>query len=229
MPSPSTAQPVGDPERPPGTPSGHPHPADETDQPRRRGRPRDPLVEDRTYDAALDIFGRKGWAGFTMSEVAAEARVGKSSLYRRWTDRQGLLIAALQARQPTMRELEPGESLRDYLVEHALRRADSYLGPYGPAFMRLYAEVSGDAEEFAEVRAATLTRSVLMQRGRLERAIREAHLDPGASPTQILDVIEGAVLMHVLVTPPELRERLRAALATYVVDLVDTQLARWRP
>ncbi|MDQ4116617.1 MAG: TetR family transcriptional regulator, partial [Actinomycetota bacterium] len=34
------------------------------------GRPRDPEVDRRIADAAVDLFGRTGWSGFSMDAVA---------------------------------------------------------------------------------------------------------------------------------------------------------------
>ena len=44
------------------------------------GRPRDPGVDRRIAQAALDLFADAGWAGFAMEAVARRAGVGKASL-----------------------------------------------------------------------------------------------------------------------------------------------------
>jgi hypothetical protein len=41
----------------------------------------------------------------------------------------------------------------------------------------------------------------------------------------LLDAIEGSVLMHVLVTPPHLIDRVRSTMPEYLERLVDLQLA----
>ncbi|MFC3242428.1 helix-turn-helix domain-containing protein [Gordonia humi] len=63
-----------------------------------RGRPRDPDVSSRIVDAALVVYARRGWSAFTMDGVAREAGVGKAALYRRWSDKKGLLLDALELR-----------------------------------------------------------------------------------------------------------------------------------
>lgn len=65
--------------------------------PVKAGRPRDPQLEERVYRAALDLYGEAGWTGFNLTKIAAEAGVGKSSLYSRWNDRNTLLHAAFTA------------------------------------------------------------------------------------------------------------------------------------
>jgi len=116
-------------------------------------------------------------------------------------------------------------SLRDYLVAHAQRRADLYLGKDGLAMLRLYVEARAFPVPLADVRHEAITRFVLSERERVERAIREGELPPGTSAVHLLDAIEGSVLMHVLVTPPHLLDRVRSTMPDYLERLVDQQLA----
>jgi len=211
----------------------------ESDDQRPPGRPRAADLEQRALRAVLDIFGEKGWTGLTIAEVATRAKVGKSSLYLRWPDKTAMLADALshvQAPEPDSSSApdQPGaepasppaeQSLRDFLVQHAHRRADLYLGEDGLAMLRLYVEARAFPEPLADVRHEAITRFVLSERHRVEQAIDDGELPPGASVVHLLDAIEGSVLMHVLVTPPHLLERVRSTLPAYIERLVDLQLA----
>jgi AcrR family transcriptional regulator len=184
------------------------------------------------------VFGEKGWAGMTMDEVAARARVGKSSLYLRWPDKAVLLTQALSEAQRGLRDdadadtdtdadtadAIPEPSLRDYLVAHAVRRAELYLGDFGLAMLRLYAEARAHPDLFVDIREKALTQFVIEERHRVEAAIRAGELPATASPVRILDAVEGAIFMHVLVTPPALVERVRSGIPQYVEQMVDDQL-----
>ncbi len=213
-----------------------------------RGRPRDPATEERALRAALEIFGQKGLSGLTIDEVAARSKVGKSSIYLRWPDKEALLAAALHSIQvegPENGTSEPSDegeagvdapgsddaveppvelTLRDYLVAHVHRRAELYLGEYGLAMLRLYAEARAHPEMFGEIRQQAISRFVLDERRRVAEAVRAGVLPPGASPVRILDAVEGAIFMHLLVTPPQLLPRVRAGLDDYVEHMVDDQL-----
>lgn len=258
---------------------------DQDDQ-RPPGRPRSPDLEQRALAAVLDVFAEKGWTGLSIAEVAARARVGKSSLYLRWPNKTALLADALRQVQDTPHApgadapaaagttapdaapladppaghatpapdatLDPAPdatpddraatspattppgaaapdavpgSLRDYLVAHAQRRADLYLGKDGLAMLRLYVEARAFPVPLAEVRHEAITRFVLSERQRVEQAIDEEELPPGTSVVHLLDAIEGSVLMHVLVTPPHLIDRVRSTLPAYLERMVDLQLA----
>lgn len=212
------------------------------DDQRPPGRPRAPDLERRALAAVLDVFGEKGWTGLTIAEVASRARVGKSSLYLRWPNKTAMLADALRQVQaepapagpadgatPEADESADGrgarDSLRDYLVAHAQRRADLYLGEDGLAMLRLYVEARAFPVPLADVRHEAITRFVLSERERVERAVREGELPPGTSAVHLLDAIEGSVLMHVLVTPPHLIDRVRSTMPEYLERLVDLQLA----
>lgn len=210
---------------------------------RGRGRPRDPELVERALSACLDVFCERGWVGLTLHEVAARAHVGKSSLYLRWSDKAALLASALRRVQepdpgPSWNEGDDGPAeapsddgqpspeptLRDYLLAHANRRADLYLGEHGLAMFRLYAEARAHPEVFVEIRDEAMTRFVLIERQRVQDAITAGDLPATASPTRILDAVEGAVLMHILVTPPDLVGRMRSGLPLYIERMVDDQL-----
>ncbi len=57
----------------------------------------------RVLAAAERLFAARGVAGVTMDDVAAEAGVGKGTLYRRFGDKGGLAVALLDQRE---RELQ---------------------------------------------------------------------------------------------------------------------------
>jgi TetR/AcrR family transcriptional regulator of autoinduction and epiphytic fitness len=72
--------------------------------------------------AALDELSAVGYAAFSMESVAARAGVGRSTLYRHWSDRLRLIADALETLnvQPAPPARPEGESSRE-LVEALLR------------------------------------------------------------------------------------------------------------
>ncbi|HEV2256029.1 MAG TPA: TetR/AcrR family transcriptional regulator [Streptosporangiaceae bacterium] len=67
-------------------------------EPGARGRPRDPGVDAAIRAATLELLAEGGYARLTMDQVAARARVSKSSLYLRWPNKVALVADALQHR-----------------------------------------------------------------------------------------------------------------------------------
>src|SRR5215211_1459542 len=64
----------------------------ETARTSRGGRPRDPSRDGVIRDAILHLLGEVGYGALTMDAVAAEAGVGKATIYRRWRTKQDLVV-----------------------------------------------------------------------------------------------------------------------------------------
>ena len=58
------------------------------------GRPRSEAAEKAILDATLRLLAELGYGGLTMDRVAAEARVSKATMYRRWPSKVHLVITA---------------------------------------------------------------------------------------------------------------------------------------
>jgi AcrR family transcriptional regulator len=64
--------------------------------PRRKGRPRDTTADERILAAAAELILKRGYDNMTVDEVAAVARAGKATVYRRWAGKEDLAFAALE-------------------------------------------------------------------------------------------------------------------------------------
>lgn len=58
------------------------------------GRPRSEAAEKAILDATLHLLAELGYGGLTMDKVAAEAKVSKATMYRRWPSKVHLVITA---------------------------------------------------------------------------------------------------------------------------------------
>ncbi|MFC7501632.1 TetR/AcrR family transcriptional regulator, partial [Nocardioides sp. GCM10030258] len=103
---------------------------------RKRGRPRDANMESRLLGAAISLFGSRGWAGFSIEQVARIAKVGKGTVYLRWPSAEALLREALQKRLRFVDDPDTGQ-LRTDLLSLAQQLAEVYGGENGRAFLRI--------------------------------------------------------------------------------------------
>ncbi len=64
----------------------HPAPtiADEPETARAPGRPRDPVVTERFYTAAITRIELSGLQAVTVNQLTIDIQAGKASFYRRW-------------------------------------------------------------------------------------------------------------------------------------------------
>jgi AcrR family transcriptional regulator len=67
---------------------------------RGRGRPRSTTADQAILAATLRMLAAHGVSGVTMEGVAAEAGVGKTTVYRRWESKTELIIAAVSVMAP---------------------------------------------------------------------------------------------------------------------------------
>ena len=63
---------------------------------RKRGRPRDPEADGRILAAASALILLRGFESMTVDEVASNAGVGKATVYRRWSRKEDLAVAAME-------------------------------------------------------------------------------------------------------------------------------------
>jgi AcrR family transcriptional regulator len=188
---------------------------------RRVGRPLDETAEERILQAGIRLYGREGWRGVTMSAIAKEAGVGKALLYSRFANASEILIAAFEAyiTEPTGQF----DSVRDLLLAETNRMADLYLGEHSLAVRRALIDAAADIDPFTQIVTDMNQRTILPMRRHIRAAIEKGELPPWTKVTPLLDVIEGAVRMHVFAAP-QLSDKIREGIRAYNQRLVDEQL-----
>ncbi|MEV6931626.1 TetR/AcrR family transcriptional regulator [Dactylosporangium sp. NPDC051485] len=183
------------------------------------GRPRDPQVDRRIMQAALDVFGDGGWAGFAMETVARRAGVGKASLYLRWSTKEALLADAVTAGLLRVSDVDTG-TLHGDMVELATQMLELYVGPSSRTALRLSLEagtIPGVAEHYEAMRTAQIAAA----RAIVHRGIERGELPASVSVTLLLDTLVGGAMMHALSTPPGKRAVLAADTASHARRLVE--------
>src|ERR1700709_873862 len=71
-------------------------PLDETaEHSTKLGRKRDHTRDPEILDAAIEVLAETGYDGMTIDMVAARAKAGKATVYRRWSSKAELVIDAV--------------------------------------------------------------------------------------------------------------------------------------
>ncbi|WP_415973842.1 TetR/AcrR family transcriptional regulator [Rhodococcus sp. 077-4] len=191
------------------------------DSPRGPGRPRDVDMEDRVYDAVLEVYWETSWRGFTFDAVARRAKVGRAALYRRWADKEELLVHALEARAPLSTPIDTG-SVRGDLIELAEQLAIGYGELSGLVSLRVTLDARVNPNLLSHL-TDTLNQSRLVTTRRIvRRAITSGELPEGTSTTLLLELVTGAVLARALFSQAHGGTRSRAAVnhSKLIVDTV---------
>jgi AcrR family transcriptional regulator len=159
---------------------------------RRPGRPRDPGIDAAVLRAALAVLAEAGYGRLTLEEVARRAGTTKPAIYRRWPNRQRLVLAALGARLGQARAPDTGCTLCDL---------DECLKVFVAAFRRmpadvlgaLYADCAGDPELRAAFMAELFEPPRAAVRETLERARGRGELRDDVDTELVLDLIGSLV------------------------------------
>ena len=172
-----------------------------------RGRPRDASRDAALRNAALEVMAEVGYRALTMDAVAARARAGKATIYRRWESKLDLVIDTCnQLVQRNIPERDSGsldQDLRALLTGFA-----SFLtGPAGKAAQTLVGELPHEPELAAAFRESFL----LPQRDVLRRIVTRASARGEIrddAPVDMIVELAGAALTHrLMLTGEPLDER----------------------
>ena len=121
-----------------------------------RHRKRGAVLEDAIHDAVFAELAAVGYVAFTIEAVAARAKTGKASIYRRWETKQDLVLDAYFARfggpDDIVSELcrDTKASTRDLLVRLATRICE-LSDEAGEMFRAIACEATRDPELAATV------------------------------------------------------------------------------
>ncbi len=86
----------------------------------KRGRPMDLTRNQVILEATLNMLADVGYDGLTIEAVAAKAKVGKATIYRRWSSKEALVIDASASISPfktLCEKLDYSKTLRDQLID----------------------------------------------------------------------------------------------------------------
>lgn len=186
------------------------------------GRPRDRQIDAAVVDATLVVLDEVGYGRLTLEEVARRAGTTKPAIYRRWSGRQRLVLAALSRRLGEARAPDTGCTLCDL---------DECLKVFVAAFRRmppgvigsLYADCAGDRELRAAFMTALFDPPRAAVRQTLERAHARGDLRDDVDLGLILDLIASfihyrALFGHAPTSDVEIERAVEALLEGIATD-----------
>jgi AcrR family transcriptional regulator len=110
-------------------------------RPSRGGRPRDPSRDGVIRAAILRLLADVGYGALTMDAVAAEAGVGKATIYRRWRTKQDLVVDTISDLNREEATPPDSGSLEGDLRQMLRQMVGVINGPAGAATLSLLSTV----------------------------------------------------------------------------------------
>lgn len=186
--------------------------------PETRGRPRSRKVQKAVFDAAAALVEEEGFQTATIEAIAARSGVAKTTIYRRWPNRNALFVELMgQLADSELPPLVGPDPLRALHAElrTAAGNADRLPG-------RLMVSLLGEAQHDPATRAALLQNVLLPRREVRVRAVRQAQ-DSGTlrrdmPPNVAVDLLWGPLfyrmwVRHEPITPAFVTQVFENAMA----------------
>lgn len=168
----------------------------------RLGRKRDLTRDPEILEAALDVLSEIGYERMTVDMVAARAKAGKATVYRRWPSKAELVldaVACLKNADLDPEHLPDTGSLRGDLLAgikpHTMQDADRRMRVMA-GLMSLMAQ---EPELGAAARRVIVEPRVAFHRLLLERAIERGEISPGTDVETIAQILPAMVAYRTLV------------------------------
>jgi AcrR family transcriptional regulator len=138
------------------------------------GRPRSTEADRAIIDAVLEEVIQEGIDGMSIEQVAARAGVAKATVYRRWPNKEALLLDAVTGVEVELPTLV-GSSVRDdlvTLVDSMRRRIADAAQPGESLASRLYPCMIAEGVRHPEIAAKYKQRVVEQRREAVREVIR---------------------------------------------------------
>lgn len=189
--------------------------------PPRRGRPRDPALDERILEQILALLGTHGYTRLTLDELAARSGVAKTTILRRWPSKAAIAAAAIERLAFQSVDVPNSGSLHDDI--HALLQGavDTFARGRGQFVPRLFRE-AGHHPEIANLLNTVLHTRRQAYRKVLAAAIARGELPPSTDQELLIDLLIGPLWLRLLltndpITPEYVDSNVKAALAAFDV------------
>jgi AcrR family transcriptional regulator len=84
--------------------------------PSRPGRHRSEAADAAILDATIEVLAERGYGGLSVAEVISRAGVSSATLYRRWENKEQLVVAAVATLVPVAEDTDTGSLDGDVAV-----------------------------------------------------------------------------------------------------------------
>lgn len=171
-----------------------------TSRPRRTpGRPAGDAqrVVRAVLDATVRQLAKKGFAELSVEEVARDAGVNKTSVYRRWPSKAELVVAALQSVRAEEPPFEESGDLRRDLIGILRRKVAVLTNPRGRKLARALLFLDHSAETVAFVRSVRERQNAPLV-ALLQRAVERGEIERDASAQLLAEFVLAPITQRAL-------------------------------
>lgn len=173
-------------------------------------------------DATFELIARKGYAKVTIESIAAEAGVGKPTIYRRWSSKGALTLDAINDRAGTGLVFPDTGDVAADLTTQVIGLVGLFDGDLGTVFRGVLAEAQSDAALSAAVRETLIEPNTIACEMRLVKAIAAKQLRDDVSTRVMVEQFYAPIYYRLILGTAPLD-------AAHVPALIDNALNGLKP
>jgi len=164
------------------------------------GRPRDEKRDEAIQSAAIELMQEVGYERCTIEAIAAKAHASKATIYRRWKNKQELLLSAVTRHTfCTTPEINQG-NLREDLIEMISERIKNLKGPDGAVVSVLLTAAKNDPELGKLIPSSIREKQDDSVMHIIERGIKRGEISKDANVELLLEILPGIFTYRIFMT-----------------------------
>ncbi|MGA8619401.1 MAG: TetR/AcrR family transcriptional regulator [Candidatus Sulfotelmatobacter sp.] len=163
------------------------------------GRPRSEAARVAIMRSALNLLGKNGFADLTIEDVAADANVGKATVYRWWPNKAALIADAFASSTTRSLHFPDTGSVNTDMSQQMRQLVKVFRGRRG----RIVSAMLGGGQSDKDLIAAFRERFLWPRRreayATLQRGVRRGELRKDIDMDLLLDSLYGPIYMRFLI------------------------------
>ena len=163
------------------------------------GRPRSEAARVAILRSALNLLGKNGFAELTIEAVAADAKVGKATVYRWWPNKAALIADAFASSTTRRLHYPDTGSVNTDMSQQMRQLIKIFRSRRGRIVSAILAGGQSDKELISAFRERFLWPRRLEAYATLQRGIRRGELRRDIDKDLLLDSLYGPIYMRFLI------------------------------
>ena len=164
-----------------------------------RGRPRSRSADERILKAALKLVEAGGFQSVTMEAIAATADVARTTIYRRWPNKESVIMDAFLEEVGPAIAFPTLPNVRENLRRQMKLLAKAFRGKAGLLIRSLLAEAQFNSELKAAFRERWIAKRRASAIAVIKAGIASGEIPSRIDPDILLDVLYGGLYYRLLI------------------------------